>query len=73
MSASSYSEEEIEAATQRSMVRIQTTAVRATISARDTAKLLADQKVIGWFQGGRNSVRARSAIAACSPIRARPR
>jgi carbamoyltransferase len=32
-------------------VRIQINAVRSDDICRDTAKLLADQKVIGWFQG----------------------
>ena len=39
-------------ATQKFWVRIQTTAVRSDNICRETAKLLADQKVIGWFQGG---------------------
>ena len=34
------------------MVRIQTSAVRSDNICAETAKLLADQKVIGWFQGG---------------------
>jgi carbamoyltransferase len=46
----SYSEEEVRAATQRSMVKVQTTAVRSSNIYAETAKLLADQKVIGWFQ-----------------------
>ncbi len=47
-----YPDQDIEKATQRFLVRIQTTAVRSDYICRDTAKLLADQKVIGWFQGG---------------------
>jgi carbamoyltransferase len=47
-----YTEQDIEAATQKFLVRIQTSAVRSEDICRDTAKLLADQKVIGWFQGG---------------------
>jgi len=47
-----YAEEEIEKATQKFLVRIQTTAVRSGDICRETAKLLAEQKVIGWFQGG---------------------
>ena len=44
--------EDIENATQKFLVRIQTTAVRSDDICRDTAKLLAEQRVIGWFQGG---------------------
>ena len=47
-----YPDRDIEAATQKFLVRIQTSAVRSDNICRDTAKLLADQKVIGWFQGG---------------------
>ncbi|MEH2472247.1 carbamoyltransferase [Nitrobacteraceae bacterium AZCC 2161] len=47
-----YPDADVEAATQRMMVRIQTSAVRSDNICRDTAKLLADQQVIGWFQGG---------------------
>ena len=45
-----YSDEEVRAATQRSMVKVQTTAVKSSNIYAETAKLLADQKVIGWFQ-----------------------
>jgi carbamoyltransferase len=47
-----YPEQDIEKATQKFLVRIQTTAVRSDNICRDTARLLADQKVIGWFQAG---------------------
>src|ERR1041384_2576480 len=47
-----YSERDIEKATQKFLIRIQTTRVRSDDICRDTAKLLADQRVIGWFQGG---------------------
>jgi carbamoyltransferase len=47
-----YPDADVEAATQRSLVRIQTSAVRRDNICRDTAKLLAEQQVIGWFQGG---------------------
>jgi carbamoyltransferase len=47
-----YADQDVEKATQKFWVRIQTTAVRSDNICRDTAKLLADQKVIGWFQGG---------------------
>jgi carbamoyltransferase len=45
-----YTDEEIAAATAKSLVRVQTTQTKSDNIARDTAKLLADQKVIGWFQ-----------------------
>lgn len=47
-----YPDAEIEAATKRVMVRAQTEAVRHDDICAVTAQLLADQKVIGWFQGG---------------------
>jgi carbamoyltransferase len=47
-----YAEEDIEKATQKFLVRIQTTAIRSDNICRETAKLLAEQRVIGWFQGG---------------------
>jgi carbamoyltransferase len=47
-----YTEEDVRKATEKFLVRIQTSAVRSDDICRDTAKLLADQKVIGWFQGG---------------------
>jgi carbamoyltransferase len=48
----SYPETAVAAATQKNLVRVQTSAVRHDNIYRETAKLLADQKVIGWFQGG---------------------
>lgn len=45
-----YSAEEAASALQKFMVRIQVDAKRSDNVCRDTAKLLADQKVIGWFQ-----------------------
>ncbi|ABD86999.1 carbamoyltransferase family protein [Rhodopseudomonas palustris] len=47
-----YPEAEVAAATQRLMVRAQTEAVRHDDICAVTAKLLSEQKVIGWFQGG---------------------
>ncbi len=47
-----YTDQDIEKATQKFLVRIQTKTARSDDICRDTAKLLADQKVIGWFQGG---------------------
>ncbi len=46
-----YGEHEIVNALQKPLVRIQVNAVKSDDICRDTAKLLADQKVIGWFQG----------------------
>src|SRR5215510_12117737 len=46
-----YGEHEIVNAQQKPLVRIQVTPVRSDDICRDTAKLLAEQKVIGWFQG----------------------
>ena len=47
-----YADQDIDKAMQNFFVRIQTTTVRSQDICRDTAKLLADQRVIGWFQGG---------------------
>jgi carbamoyltransferase len=62
-----YDDREVEAATQRTLVKAQTNAVRSDDICRDTAKLLADQKVIGWFQGrseyGPRALGNRSIIA----------
>ncbi|HXO73055.1 MAG TPA: carbamoyltransferase C-terminal domain-containing protein [Bradyrhizobium sp.] len=48
----SYAARDIDKPMQNFFVRIQTTAVRSDDICRDTAKLLAEQRVIGWFQGG---------------------
>jgi carbamoyltransferase len=45
-----YSDQEAAAELQKFLVRIQVDAVKSENVCRDTAKLLADQKVIGWFQ-----------------------
>jgi carbamoyltransferase len=45
-----YSEQEAASALQKFLVRIQVDAKRSENVCRDTAKLLADQRVIGWFQ-----------------------
>lgn len=47
-----YPESDIESAARKMLVRIQTTAAHSDDICAATAKLLADQKVIGWFQGG---------------------
>jgi carbamoyltransferase len=47
-----YADRDIEDSTKKFLVRIQTTTVRSDDICRDTAKLLAEQRVIGWFQGG---------------------
>jgi carbamoyltransferase len=46
-----YSDKDIDNALQKFLVRIQTSAVRSNDICRDTARLLAEQRVIGWFQG----------------------
>lgn len=45
-----YSEQEAASALRKFLVRIQVDAKRSDNVCRDTAKLLADQRVIGWFQ-----------------------
>ena len=45
-----YSDDEVVKAASKPLVRVQTTQIKSDNIARDTAKLLADQKVIGWFQ-----------------------
>ena len=45
-----YTDADVNKALSKSLVSIQTTQSRSDNIARDTAKLLADQKVIGWFQ-----------------------
>jgi len=47
-----YSDADVAASLQRFLIRIQIDARRSDNICRDTAKLLADQRVIGWFQGG---------------------
>ncbi len=47
-----YTDADIERALQKFLVRIQISATRSGNICADTAKLLADQKVIGWFQAG---------------------
>jgi carbamoyltransferase len=47
-----YTEPEVIAATEPFLVRIQTSALRSENICSDTARLLAEQRVIGWFQGG---------------------
>lgn len=45
-----YADEDVADALQRPLVRIQVAATRSDNICRDTAKLLSEQKVIGWFQ-----------------------
>jgi carbamoyltransferase len=45
-----YSDQEAAAELRKFLVRIQVDALRSNDVCRDTARLLADQKVIGWFQ-----------------------
>lgn len=62
-----YDDREVEAATQRTLVKAQTSTVHSDDICRDTAKLLVEQKVIGWFQGrseyGPRALGNRSIIA----------
>lgn len=62
-----YSDAEVAAALQSFLVRIQVDAKRSDNICRDTARLLADQQVIGWFQGpsefGPRALGNRSLIA----------
>jgi carbamoyltransferase len=46
-----YSDQDIDSAIGKFLVRIQITAACSADICRDTAKLLAEQRVIGWFQG----------------------
>ncbi len=46
-----YTDRDVESATAKFLVRVQTTAARSEDICRETAKLLAGQCVIGWFQG----------------------
>jgi carbamoyltransferase len=46
-----YSDRDIENATSRFLVRIQATSTPSEDICRETAKLLAERRVIGWFQG----------------------
>src|ERR1700730_10915483 len=47
-----YTDQDIHNAMEKFLVRIQTTAVRSEDICRETARLLSEQRVIGWFQGG---------------------
>lgn len=47
-----YSDQDVATALQKFLVRIQVDARRSENICRDTARLLAEQRVIGWFQGG---------------------
>jgi carbamoyltransferase len=47
-----YSEEDVREATDRTLVRLATVSTRSENVCRDTAKVLAEGKIVGWFQGG---------------------
>jgi len=47
-----YTDHDVQEAIRKFLVRIQVTAVHSDNICRDTAKLLAEGRVIGWFQGG---------------------
>jgi carbamoyltransferase len=62
-----YKPEQVEAATSTKLVRLQTTQRRSDDICRDSAKLLAEGHVFGWFQGrsefGPRALGGRSIIA----------
>jgi len=62
-----YSDDEIRDAADRSLIRLATRTQRSGDIARDTAKVLADGKIVGWFQGrsefGPRALGNRSIIA----------
>jgi carbamoyltransferase len=62
-----YAEKEVAAATQKRLVRLSTVSVRSDDVCRDTAKVLSEGKVVGWFQGpsefGPRSLGNRSILA----------
>lgn len=62
-----YTDQEVNDTTKKWIISIQTTTTRSRDIAAETAKLLADQKVIGWFQGrsefGPRALGNRSIIA----------
>src|SRR5438046_6042023 len=47
-----YTDGDIDSTLAKFLVRIQTPATRSDDVCGETAKLLAEQRVIGWFQGG---------------------
>ena len=59
-----YSDAEVEAATQRSIVKVQTAAVQSSNIYAETAKFWRIRKSSAGFRGVPSSARARSAIAA---------
>ena len=48
----SYSEADVRDAMDKTLVRLATTSTRSDNISRDAAKVLAEGKIIGWFQGG---------------------
>jgi len=47
-----YSEKDVSEATDKWLVRVATNRTKSDNICRDTAKALADGKIVGWFQGG---------------------
>jgi carbamoyltransferase len=47
-----YSDEDVREATDQTLVRLATVSTRSDNISRDTATVLADGKIVGWFQGG---------------------
>jgi carbamoyltransferase len=62
-----YSDAEVETALNKGMTRLETTARRSDDICREAAKLLSEQRVLGWFQGrsefGPRALGNRSIIA----------
>jgi carbamoyltransferase len=62
-----YTEEDVREATGRTLVRLATHGTQSENICRDTAKVLADGKIVGWFQGrsefGPRALGNRSIIA----------
>jgi carbamoyltransferase len=47
-----YTDAEVREATDQTLVRLATISTRSENISRDTAKVLAEGKIVGWFQGG---------------------
>jgi carbamoyltransferase len=62
-----YTDEDVRDATDQTLVRLATVTTRSDNISRDTAKVLADGKIVGWFQGrsefGPRALGDRSIIA----------
>jgi carbamoyltransferase len=47
-----YSDADVRGATDKTLIRLVTKSTRSDNISRDTAKVLAEGKIVGWFQGG---------------------